>query len=121
MDVGGICYEGSVSIPQEQWTHIAVSLGDCVKSGNDYKSCHLRIFINGFENQVSISPESSASASPATDIVLGADLGQNPIMIGAWPGNDPKLYPFTGLIDNVVLYKKKLTPGEIMNGYLRYP
>ena len=120
-DKGGIWYEGSVPIPLNRWTHIAVTIGDCTNSGGSQSSCQLRMFINGFEDRVSPSPGSSQNAPPASDIDLGPDLGELPITIGSWAGNVPKLYPFTGLIDNVVLYKTELTPNEIRTIYTRYP
>lgn len=75
------------TIPTTDWTHLAITL-DGQKKG--------RLYVNGteraFNNNVSIP-------SPGGDILIGRRVDGN--------------YPFSGLIDEVRIYNKALTPEQV--------
>jgi chitodextrinase len=85
---GGVSYvTGPTANPLNTWTHVAVS----------YDGANLRIFINGAQVATRVSGGSIQTVA-------------NPLWIG---GNTPYGEYFQGLIDEVRVYNRALTAGEI--------
>lgn len=83
-------YTGNLTVPLEQWTHVALTY--------DHTTCTLTGFVNGVQD---ISSTYCGASLPS-----GANLG-----IGAmldWRPED-----FHGLIDDVRVYSRPLGGGEI--------
>jgi glucose/arabinose dehydrogenase len=78
---------GTAQVPLNAWTHLAMT----------YDGATLRLFVNG--TQVGSKPQ--AGGMPASTLPL--KLGGNPVW-GEW---------FSGLIDEVRVYNRALTAGEI--------
>jgi len=92
---GHLLQEGS-PIPLNQWTHLAISFDGSVK----------RLYVNGAQ---------TAWRTEASPLVY--DPAPVPMTIGSdWANNQSSL-PFVGRIDEVSLYNRALTPGEIFNIY----
>jgi hypothetical protein len=85
------------SVPINQWTHIAAT----------YDGVHIRIYTNG-------------TLSGAKDHFTGIFPGTATLGIGAIPSASPtaaSFWPFNGLLDEISLYNRALTDGEIQAIY----
>jgi len=90
---GNVTLFGTNTVPANQWTHIA----------GTYDGATLKIYLNGVLDS---SMSYSAGIFPGTD-----DMG-----IGGAVGGEPVggvIQPFAGLIDEVSVYNRALTPSEI--------
>ncbi|MFA4887618.1 MAG: LamG domain-containing protein, partial [Candidatus Nanoarchaeia archaeon] len=107
---GSVWYESSRTIPLNAWTHLVVTIDDCETAPIDgaHLGCHLRMFINGVEDTIIVPP----NANSVIEVDLGLPMGQSAINVGAWSGT-ARLYPYTGLIDNLIIYKKALSQTEV--------
>ena len=114
---GSVWYEGTQTIPKNRWTHIVVTLGNCRSNPDGSRGgCTLKMFINGIEDQVRVGNGADPNAHPpATAVELGIPMDAVPITIGAWSGTSysSRYYPYSGAIDEVVIYKRILTQNEI--------
>ncbi|MGB2985149.1 MAG: LamG-like jellyroll fold domain-containing protein [Phycisphaerae bacterium] len=86
------------TVPLNEWTHVAGVF--------DNASNTLRVFINGQE-------DSTVSAtSPYYDTAISPAVGNN-----LWAPGDGQWRPFNGIIDELRVYLRALTHGEIQQAY----
>jgi hypothetical protein len=96
-DFGAGVVFSSSPVPSNQWTHLAVT----------YDGNALRIFTNGVpSNKTDYSQGIFAGIS---DLGIGANVGGT--VVG--DVNSPFSAPFSGLIDDLSLYRRALEPNEI--------
>jgi hypothetical protein len=96
-DFGAGVVFSSSPVPSNQWTHLAVT----------YDGNALRIFTNGVpSNKTDYSQGIFAGTS---DLGIGANVGGT--VVG--DVNSPFSAPFSGLIDDLSLYRRALEPNEI--------
>lgn len=109
---GGTWYEGTRTIRREVWDDVIVTVGRCViRTDNTRDDCQLKIYVNGTEDTVRLSPGFDPAQYPTSEaIALGAP-GTESITIGAWSG-PARLYRLTGLLDNIIIYNRVLSSVE---------
>ena len=93
---GGQGLEGPSAIPQNEWTHLAISFDGMTK----------RLYVNG--TQVAESEQLRALAYDAAPV---------PVTIGSVWENNASGYRFNGRIDEVALYNRALTADEVFGIY----
>ena len=81
-----------------QWTHVAATLDDATGL--------MSLYVNG-----ALAAQSTTDVRPFANL----DPTQNPA-VGIGNSNDPTSYnvPFNGLIDELSVYNRALTPGEVL-------
>lgn len=115
-DFEGVWYEGSSTIPKNDWRHIAVTVGNCgIGDTGIHKGCELKMYVNGAEETVTKFGGGWPNAPDASSMTLGVP-SVNPITIGAWSGN-AHIYSYAGFMDDLVIYNRVLPQSEIYERY----
>ena len=91
------------SSPLGVWTHVCTTIQLAHATG-------LRLYVNGRED---------ANSPTSTLAIASLNAGTNPLFIGYTSEPGPR--PFNGLIDDVRIYKRVLSAGEVKMLYRGFP